>query len=105
MTLADRLVAYRKARELTQDDVAGMLDTTQQTVANWESGTMPRPMALAGLLAMLGDDPSSLCMPSPGSARSAIQEAFLSKVRELVDAGKLDDGACVDLLASWKQLF
>ena len=51
VNISQQLIAYRKANKLTQEDVAALMDTTQQTVANWERGTMPRPMALAGILA------------------------------------------------------
>ena len=39
------------------------------------------------------------------SKTTSIQAAFLSKVQELIDAGKLDDRQCVATLDSWKHLF
>ncbi len=106
VNISQQLIAYRKANKLTQEDVAALMDTTQQTVANWERGTMPRPMALVGILAMLetGEAPSPPPREQQGTI-SPIQAAFLSKAQELVSAGKLDDSVCVELLASWKKLF
>lgn len=46
MDLAQTLKDFRQANGLEQDDLATLLDTTQQTVSNWESGTMPRSAAL-----------------------------------------------------------
>lgn len=104
--IGDRLIAYRNANNLTQEQVAEALDVTQQTVANWEKGVMPRPMALAGLLAMLGNE--TVCPSkqddSKNVRRSPIQQAFLAKAAELVSEGKLDDARCVAILASWQDL-
>ncbi len=109
--VGEQLIAYRKANNLTQEQVAEQLEVTQQTVANWEAGTTPRPHALDGLRAMLSrGGPIDLVQPQtvstePTTTRSAIQVAFLSKANELVSAGKLSDTMCVELLASWKDLF
>lgn len=109
--VGDELIAYRKAHNLTQEQVAEQLEVTQQTIANWEGGTTPRSPALAGLRAMLSHGrPIELVQPQkataePTTTRSAIQVAFLSKADELVSAGKLSDAMCVELLASWKDLF
>lgn len=46
MDLAQTLKDFRQANGLEQDDLANLLDTTQQTISNWESGTMPRSAAL-----------------------------------------------------------
>jgi len=47
MDIATALKDFRKEHGLEQDDLAKMLDTTQQTVSNWESGgTTPRATAL-----------------------------------------------------------
>lgn len=104
--IADKLVAYRKANKITQSDLARILKTTQQSVANWEGGATPRGVFLSRIQALLnrelpecrGDLPNAVC-------RSAIQIAFLKKAQELVDSGKLDDSTCVELLASWRPLF
>lgn len=46
MDIANTLKEFRRDNELEQEDLAKLLDTTQQTVSNWESGTMPRSAAL-----------------------------------------------------------
>lgn len=46
MDIAQTLKDFRAAHGLEQDQLAKLLETTQQTVSNWESGTMPRSGAL-----------------------------------------------------------
>lgn len=46
MDIATTLKEFRQEHGLEQEDLAKLLDTTQQTVSNWESGTMPRTNAL-----------------------------------------------------------
>lgn len=47
MDIATALKEFRQEHGLEQEELAKMLDTTQQTVSNWESGgTMPRANAL-----------------------------------------------------------
>jgi transcriptional regulator with XRE-family HTH domain len=46
MDIANTLKDFRRDNGLEQEDLAKLLDTTQQTVSNWESGTMPRANAL-----------------------------------------------------------
>lgn len=46
MDLAQTLKDFRAANSLEQEDLAKLLETTQQTVSNWEGGTMPRSGAL-----------------------------------------------------------
>lgn len=47
MDIAAALKEFRQEHGLEQEDLAKLLDTTQQTVSNWESGgTMPRANAL-----------------------------------------------------------
>lgn len=47
MNVSTALKEFRQEHGLEQEDLAKLLDTTQQTVSNWESGgTMPRANAL-----------------------------------------------------------
>lgn len=46
MDIASTLKEFRSNNGLEQEDLAKLLDTTQQTISNWESGTMPRSGAL-----------------------------------------------------------
>lgn len=46
MDIAQTLKEFRQAHGLEQDDLAKLIGTTQQTISNWEGGTMPRAMAL-----------------------------------------------------------
>lgn len=46
MDIAQTLKEFRQENELEQGDLARLLETTQQTVSNWESGTVPRAGAL-----------------------------------------------------------
>ena len=46
MGIATALKEFRKEHGMEQDDLAKLLGTTQQTISNWESGTMPRANAL-----------------------------------------------------------
>lgn len=38
MSLADKIVSYRKARGWSQEELADMIDVTRQSVSKWESG-------------------------------------------------------------------
>lgn len=96
-SIADQLVAYRKANALTQAEVADLLGVTQQTVANWEKGATPRPKVLACVLALLRSTPMKPCKPEPPVTATPIQLAFLSKSTELVAAGRLTDAMCIEL--------
>ena len=40
-TLAGRLAGLRKARGLSQDQLAGLLSVSRQAVSRWEAGTQP----------------------------------------------------------------
>lgn len=44
--IAGTLKEFRMRNDLEQEDLARLLETTQQTVSNWESGTIPRAKAL-----------------------------------------------------------
>lgn len=74
-SIADQLVAYRKANALTQAEVADLLGVTQQTVANWEKGATPRQKVLAGVLALLRSTPMKPCKPEPPRCRTSCPEA------------------------------
>lgn len=44
--IANTLKEFRQQHSMEQDELARLLETTQQTVSNWENGTMPRASAL-----------------------------------------------------------
>ena len=46
MDIANTLKEFRQQHGMEQDELARLLETTQQTVSNWENGTMPRASAL-----------------------------------------------------------
>lgn len=46
MYIATTLKEFRQQHNLEQDELARLLETTQQTVSNWEKGTLPRAGAL-----------------------------------------------------------
>lgn len=53
MDIATTLKEFRSEHGLEQEDVARMCETTQQTVSNWETGTVPRSAALRKINHML----------------------------------------------------
>jgi transcriptional regulator with XRE-family HTH domain len=74
MDLATTLKDFRRDNGLEQDDLAKLLDTTQQTVSNWESGTMPRTGALKKITHLLNnykkDGYTAPSTPAPAQAQS-----------------------------------
>lgn len=46
MDIANTLKEFRQQHGMEQDELARLLETTQQTVSNWENGTVPRASAL-----------------------------------------------------------
>ena len=73
---------FRQARGYTQEDVAGMLKTTQQTVARWEAGRAePNLAALRDLAVIFGTSVDDLLGRNP-LADSAVTNSYFS----------LDDG-------------
>jgi transcriptional regulator with XRE-family HTH domain len=73
---------FRQARGYTQEDVAGMLKTTQQTVARWEAGRAePNLAALRDLAVIFGTSVDDLLGRNPLS-QSAVTNSYFS----------LDDG-------------
>lgn len=53
MALGDKLKKFRIEKNWTQKDLAGMLDTTQQTIARWESDQVEPSLAALRDLAVL----------------------------------------------------
>ncbi len=55
MDIANVIKDLRRKQAWEQDDLAKRLGTSQQTVSNWESGTLPRAAALLKINALLKD--------------------------------------------------
>ena len=87
MDLAQTLKEFRQANGLEQDDLATLLDTTQQTVSNWESGTMPRSAALNRINHLLktykkGEVPPAWEPPTYHPAVTEIHEIPVDKEKQ-----------------------
>jgi transcriptional regulator with XRE-family HTH domain len=50
----ERLADLRRARGLTQEQLAQKMGCVSRTVAGWEAGTTPRPLYLKRLARVLG---------------------------------------------------
>lgn len=92
MDLAQTLKDFRRDNGLEQDELAKLLETTQQTVSNWESGTMPRSAALNRINHLLktykkGEAPSPWVRPTYHPAITEIHEI---PVDEEVQRKRLD---------------
>lgn len=92
MDLAQTLKDFRQANGLEQDGLAVLLDTTQQTISNWESGTMPRTAALNRINHLLrtykkGEEPKPYVPPTYHPAITEIHEIPVDKD---VQRAKLD---------------
>lgn len=48
-TFHDRMKQLRAERKFSQDDLAKLLKTTRNSIANWETRTIPDPMTLSGI--------------------------------------------------------
>lgn len=55
MDIAQLLKDVRRQQHWEQEDLAKRLDTSQQTVSNWENGTLPRAGALRRINELLGE--------------------------------------------------
>lgn len=53
MDIANVIKDLRASQHWEQEDLAKRLGTSQQTVSNWEAGTMPRASALTKINALL----------------------------------------------------
>lgn len=62
---------YRRARGLTQVELAEAIGVHQNTVQRWENGAMPRPGQLVRIAATLGVDPTTLVDELDTAARSS----------------------------------
>lgn len=61
--LAQKIRAARKDKGLSQRDLAALLDVSQQTVAHWEQGGMPRGNRLIQVESELGISMFASCRP------------------------------------------
>jgi type I restriction enzyme M protein len=67
MTIADQISAARKAKGLTQGQLAVAIGANQASVSQWENGKAePRAEVLAKIVAVLGDLQLERAAPQPG---------------------------------------
>lgn len=84
MDIANTLKEFRQQHDMEQDELARLLATTQQTVSNWENGTMPRAPALRRINHLLttykaGEGPKPL--PEKPVLNPAISEIHEIRVK------------------------
>lgn len=82
--LGARIQERRHDMRLSQEALAYRLDTSRQTVSNWERGkTVPDAVMLAGIAAALGTTTDALL----GTGAPGVRDRALSTRRELVAVG------------------
>jgi len=79
--IAAALKEFRQQNNLEQDDLARMLDTTQQTVSNWEKGTVPRAGALRRIAHMLRNYEGG--KPLPPLPSKPVFDASITEIHEV----------------------
>lgn len=98
MTIADTLVAMRKERNLTQQDVARKLFVTRQAVSRWENGETTPGIDMCKLISATFDLPVThlLEMPDGDYCQSCGMPFYQPK-----DHGSEADGALSADYCSW----
>ena len=133
-TLGSAIREDLRRRHLGQADLAAHCNATQQAISLWINSNKVPNKRISSLVTYFGSDSKTALLlqqitnqetdrtfrklsaksakhtESPISRSSAnrstaIQRAFLAKAEELVRNRKLDDARCVELLASWKDMF
>jgi len=86
--IAEKLIEFRVAKGLTQDDVAKMLEISNRTVSKWETGAslpdLPTLIKLAKCYDVSTDALLGLAPEREQDARSAIDPLFVGKGRKAV---------------------
>lgn len=65
MAFAEKLVAIRRAHDLTQDQLAAKLFVTRQAVSRWERGEVTPGIDMMKLIAAVTDEPLSRLLEMP----------------------------------------
>lgn len=84
MTFAERLKQARKAKKVSQNELAGWLGVTQQAVGKWESGkASPDPAAVARIAEFLSTTSDYLLgLHNPGEETARAEERFFGGYSE-----------------------
>ena len=95
MSFQENLIRARKARSMTQEELAARLSISRQAVSKWETGeSLPDLYKLAALADELGvstdelcgREPAALCGEVPATAfagDAAEREAFAEEIRRI----------------------
>jgi len=95
MSFQENLIRARKARGMTQEELAARLNISRQAVSKWETGdSLPDLYKLAALAdeldvstdALCGREPAALCGEVPATAfagEAAEKEAFAEEIRRI----------------------
>jgi transcriptional regulator with XRE-family HTH domain len=84
-TLGARIAQGRKARNLTQQQLADELGVAQQTLAHYEGGRLRLPASLLPALAQTLQVPVELLLGQPRSPRSTGKRGPPSKLEEQIE--------------------
>lgn len=83
--IANVLKEFRQRTGLEQSDLALKLGVTQQTVSNWESGTVPRPTAMRRIQALVSEQGMEVPFAHMVQAQQQIQTPPPNTIRLGVD--------------------
>ena len=86
MEFAEKLIALRKSRELTQEQLAEQINVSRQSISKWESGqAMPDLDRVVRMSELFGVSTDSLLKDTPEPDRS-VQEAVRAVTMEEAEA-------------------
>ena len=93
--IAENLRRYRKEKDFTQEDIAGLLCVSPQTVSKWERGeSLPDLTYLPGLADIFEISTDALIGMDRLRDAETLNSVFVRE-HELADSGKLDEAALI----------
>ena len=82
MNFADKVKLLRKRYELTQEELAKQVGTTQRTIFSYENGTIPRKSMLQKLADCLYTTPEYLIDDTKDLPEDDLSESYVEEMRE-----------------------
>lgn len=100
-SFGDRLKEARKAKKLTQRQLAEMLGTTNTAVSNWENGTNTPTFSMLDKMSQILDiNPAR--SETPDMSRGAADAEHIKKYRQLSPNGQRAVDALIDELLTYE---
>jgi transcriptional regulator with XRE-family HTH domain len=86
MSIAELIKSRRKALRMTQKDLAKLVGVHEQSVSDWETGTIPREEMQRKIVEALGFDGRmfDLIEQYVPTAKARSHEAIFNQLRELI---------------------